>query len=319
MSHSPRTYTVVGTGAVGGFYGARLAAAGHRVQFLARSDAAALRERGLRVRSAPGPDVHLAPGSFDVVSDPASAEPTDVVLVALKSTANGSLPELLARFDSADTTIVVLQNGLGVDEAAAEAAPTATVLAGLCFICAQRAEAGVIDHLDYGAVTLAQWSPDGSAVGVTDAVTRVVDDLTRAGVEASPREDLVAARWQKLMWNVPYNGLSVILAASTSELMSDGRARALVTRVMAEVEAASEALGHPVGAGFAERMRANTEAMVPYAPSMKLDFDARRPMEIAAIYDVPVRVAQAAGSPMPTVAALADQLHFLDERNLRSA
>lgn len=310
---------MIGTGAVGGYYGARLAAAGHPLQFLARSDAEVLRRDGLRVRSGPGPDVTLAPGSFGVVTDPHEAAPADVVLVALKSTANAALPDLLGPLAGPGTTVVVLQNGLGVDEVAAAAAPRSTILAGLCFICAQRERPGVVEHLDYGAITLAARTADGSPAGTTPRLEAVAADFTAAGVEVGLRPDLLAARWQKLMWNIPYNGLSVVLDATTAELSADPAARALVERLMDEVSAAADAQGHPVGADFGARMRANTEAMVPYAPSMKLDHDAGRPMEVAAIYEVPVRVAAQVGAPMPTVAALADQLRFLDARSLRRA
>ncbi len=314
MDAARRTYAVIGTGGIGGLYGARLAAAGHAVTFVARSDAAALAAHGLRVISHVGADVSLEPDDFDVVVDAADASPADVVLVTMKSTANGKLASLLGPLVRPGSIVVVMQNGLGVDEAARAAAPGATVLAGLCFVCAQRVAPGRIEHLDYGAVTLAEHTADGAPAGVTAAVEAVRGDLLAAGVEATARDDAVAARWQKLMWNVPYNGLSVVLDAGTDELSTDPAARALVTRLMAEVEAASVALGHPVGDGFAARMRANTETMVPYAPSMKLDFEAGRPMEIGAIYDVPVAVAASAGAPMPTVAALAEQLHFLDAR-----
>lgn len=310
---------MIGTGAVGGYYGARLAAAGHPLQFLARSDAEVLRRDGLRVRSAPGPDVTLAPGSFGVVTDPQRAEPTDVVLVALKSTGNAALGALLGPLAGPGTVVVVLQNGLGVDDAAAAAAPESNILAGLCFICAQRDEPGEIEHLDYGAVTLAARSADGSPAGTTPALEAVAADFSAAGVEVGLRPDLLAARWQKLMWNIPYNGLSVVLDATTAELSSDPAARALVERMMDEVSAAADAHGHPVGADFGARMRANTENMVPYAPSMKLDHDAGRPMEVSAIYEVPVAVAAQVGAPMPTVAAITEQLRFLDARSLRRA
>ncbi|CAN5775326.1 putative 2-dehydropantoate 2-reductase [soil metagenome] len=306
-----RTYAVVGTGAVGGFYGAKLAAAGTPVRFLARSDLGHLRAHGLVVDSPLG-DLRLP--EVEAHGDPADIGPADVVLVALKTTGNGALAALLPPLVGPATVVVVLQNGLGVDERAAAAAPDATVLGGLCFICARKAGPGHVQHLDYGAVNIGEHRGGGAAAGITPAVEAVVGDLQAAGIEATAEADLVAARWRKLVWNVPFNGLSVVLDAGTDALLADPSARGLVEDLMAEVVAGSVAVGHPVDPAFVGRMLAYTEQMVPYAPSMKLDADASRPLEVEAIYKAPVRAAATAGCAMPRVEALERQLRFLDRR-----
>ena len=86
---------------------------------------------------------------------------------------------------------------------------------------------------------------------------------------------------------------------------------------MSEVVAAGCACGADVDERFAEGRREMTRTMTPYAPSMKLDFDGGRPLEIGAIYDAPIEAARAAGAAMPTVEALRDQLRFLDSRSAR--
>ena len=105
-----------------------------------------------------------------------------------------------------------------------------------------------------------------------------------------------------------------MLDAGTDELVGDPGVRALAIAMMDEVAAVAPAHGHPVGDGFGDRMVRNTETMVPYAPSMKLDFDAGRPMELAAIYDAPLAMAASLGWPMPHVETVAAQLHLLDAR-----
>lgn len=314
-----RTYAVIGMGAIGGYYGARLAAAGHAVHFLARSDADWVRRHGLVVTSPVG-DVTLP--EVDVYDDPAALPPVDVVLIGLKTTANGALGGLLAPvLESARRAgcplpiIVPLQNGLGVEDQAAAAAPGAAVVGGMCFICCRKAGPGRIEHQDYGAVTLAEWTADGEPAGVTPAVEAVAGDLAGAGIDGQPQPDLLAARWRKLVWNVPFNGLSVVLDAGTDELVADPSARSLVADLMEEVVATSVACGHPVGDGFSGSMLAATESMIPYAPSMKADYDARRPLEIDAIYTAPVVAAHAAGRAVPHIEALERQLRFLDARN----
>lgn len=309
---STRRYAVVGTGAIGGYYGAKLASAGFDVWFVARSDADALRHSGLHVSSVDG-DIELP--VVQVADDPLDVPPVDVVLLTIKATGNASLATLLQPLVGPGTVVVVMQNGFGVDAEVATAVPEAIVLGGMCFICSTRVAPGRIDHLDFGRVTVGEHRPDGAPAGVTDAVQAVVDDLKSAGVEASTRTDLVSARWQKLVWNMPFNGLSVVLDAGTDALMSDPGTRALATSLMGEVEAIAAAHGHPIGDGFIDRMLANTEAMTPYATSMKLDFDAQRPLELPTIYDAPLEVAAALGVSAPGLTALAAQLHFLDERN----
>jgi 2-dehydropantoate 2-reductase len=305
-----RRYALIGPGAVGGLYCGRLAAAGHELHVLARSDADHLAAHGLRVDS-PAGDLHVRPV---VHTNVATIPPVDVVVVALKTTSNGSLPALLERVAGPGTTVLLLQNGLGVEAEAAAAAPGATVVGGLCFVCAVKAGPGYVRHLDYGAVTLAQHTADGSPAGTTGELGAVAEDLSASGTEVVCDGDLVAARWRKLVWNIPYNGLTVVLDAGTDELMADPSARSLVEALMGEVGAAAAAVGRPLPAGFIGEMLRMTESMVPYRPSMKLDHDAGRPMELGAIYANPVQAARAAGCEVPRIESLWRQLAFLDHR-----
>lgn len=314
-----RTYAVIGTGAVGGYYGAKLATAGHEVHFLARSDADHIRRHGLVVTSPTG---DMALTDVSVFHDAADVPPVDVVLVALKTTTNAALPTLLGPLMAkAEATgrpapiIVPLQNGLGVEDEAAAAAPGATVVGGMCFICSTKVGPGRIEHADYGAVTLAERTADGSAAGETPAVQAIADDLNAAGVEGQPKDDLGTARWRKLAWNIPFNGLSVVLDAGTDEMMADPSARQLVADLMGEVVGGSAAVGHPIGQHYVDVMLGATESMIAYAPSMKVDFDSRRELEIAAIYEAPIAAAADAGFAMVRTEALARQLRFLDARN----
>jgi 2-dehydropantoate 2-reductase len=304
-------YAVVGLGAVGGLYGARLAAAGHEVHFVVRSGADAIRQQGLELRSVDG-DVTIA--DVLVHNGPDAVPPVDVVLVAIKTTANDALATLLPRLVGEHTAVVMFQNGLGAEEQAQAAVPAATVLGGLCFVCSLLVGPGRIDHVDYGAVTVAEHRADGSAAGVTPAVERLVGDLVGAGVKATALPDLVLARWKKLVWNVPYNGLSVVLDAGTDELMADGSTRLLVEALMREVQDGAASQGRTIEDAFVQQMLDDTEAMTPYRTSMKLDFDHGRPLELDAIYREPVQRAVRAGIALPRTEALAQQLVFLERR-----
>jgi 2-dehydropantoate 2-reductase len=303
-----RSYTVVGVGAIGGYYGARLQQAGLDVRFVARSDAEHLREHGLRVDSPEG-DALL---EVEVHTDASSVPASDVVVVAVKTTATSATLPIVAELARPSTTVVVMQNGLGVDAPFAAAAPGSTVLGAMCFMCCNKVGPGHVVHLDEGAVTLGEHRADGSAAGVTEAVELVMADLQAAGVATSPVEDLETGRWRKLVWNVPFNGLSVALDAGTDELLADPGTRARAATLMQEVVAAAEACGHGFDPGFAEQMMTNTETMTPYKPSMKLDFEAGRALELDAIYAAPLAAAAAAGCAMPATQTLLDELRRLD-------
>ncbi len=298
-------YTVIGAGAVGLLYGGRLQQAGHAVTWVVPSAAEKVRTAGIRI-DAGGTTTAL---DAEVVSTPADAPAADVVLVALKTTANDRLAELVGPAVADGATVSMFQNGLGVEDELRRAVPAAgAVLGALCFVCAHRRSPGHVEHLDYGPVDLAEHG----ASTITPAVVRLAADLDAAGFAVAAHDDLTTARWRKLVWNIPYNGLSVVLDAGTAELMAHASATSLVTRVMSEVVVAGRACGADLDERFAEGRREMTRTMTPYAPSMKLDFDAGRQLEIGAIYDAPLEAARAAGASMPTVEALRDQLRFLD-------
>ena len=295
-------YALLGPGAVGLLYGGRLAAAGHELHIVGRSDVDHLRTHGFVLES-PWGDVRATVPAY---ADPGDVPPVDVVLIALKTTANDSIATLLTPLVRDGTIVVALQNGLGIEDAIAEAAPGASVLGALCFVCALKVGPGHAQHVDYGSVTLAQHHTHH----ITPAVEAVAADLRAAGVPVEVDPDLRAARWRKLVWNIPFNGLSVVLDKGTDELMAAPKTRALVTALMEEVGVGAAACGTPLPDGFVDHMLATTDAMVPYRTSMKLDFDAGRPLELDAIYAAPVHAARAVGVELPRIEALWRQLQL---------
>jgi 2-dehydropantoate 2-reductase len=304
-----RSYTIVGAGALGAYYGASLAHAGLDVRFLLRSDWEQVRAHGLRVESVRG-DLSLA--SPSIFRNPAEVPPSDVVLVGLKTTANHALASLLGPLTRPDATVLMMQNGLGIEEEAAAVVPGRTVLGGLAFLCANRVGPGHVRHLDYGSVRLAEYRSDGSAAGVTPAMEAIAADFGAAGIRVDLEEDLRVARWKKLVWNVPYNGLCVVRDTTTDVLMADPPTRALVREIMGEVRAIARGCGCDVPESFVEKMLADTEAMASYRPSMKLDFDAGRPLEVEALYARPIAAARAAGVACPRIEELHADLVRLD-------
>jgi 2-dehydropantoate 2-reductase len=307
-----RRYAIVGTGAIGGYYGGKLQQAGVEVHFLTRSDYEVIRQRGLTVES-PGGNFQL--GEVQAYRDVADMPACDVVILALKTTQNQVLGELLPPLLKPDGVVLVLQNGLGVEDEVAEWVGGDRVLGGLCFICSNKVGPGQIRHLDYGAIALGDYHPDYRPQGVTDRMWAIAQDFERAEIPMQFHEDLLLARWKKLVWNIPFNGLSVVLDAKTDRLISDPNSRQAVNSLMAEVLAGAKACGREIPEAFVEEMLNTTEKMPPYLTSMKLDFEGKRPLEIEAIVGTPLRRGTAAGASLPQMALLYHQLTVLDRYN----
>lgn len=305
-------YAVVGTGAIGGYYGGRLQRAGHAVHFLARSDYDHLQTQGLRVDSVYG-NFHLP--MVQVYDDPAKLPPCEVVLIALKATQNHQLAQILPPLLASEATILVLQNGLGAEVELAAQFPHHPIVGGLCFICSNKVGPGYIRHLDYEKVAIAQYGPDYAPCGITPALERIHGDFAQAGIEIVMQPSLLQSRWEKLVWNIPYNGLSVVLDAQTNTLMAHPPTRQLVEDLMAEVAIAASACDCTITPEFQQTMLTHTEQMTPYLTSMKLDYEAGRPLEVEAIVGNPLRWATARGAILPKITMLYHQLQFLDQRD----
>jgi 2-dehydropantoate 2-reductase len=302
------SYAILGTGAVGGYYGGLLQKAGREVHFLVRGDFDHIMSHGLKIDSPKG---NFRLPTVNAYSSAQSMPKCDVAVVAWKSTENRILADVLPLVLKPGGAVLVLQNGLDPERDAALASPDSLILSGLCFLCSRKAGPGWIQHLDYGAVTLARYSPQG-AQGVTAEMRSIGADFQAAGVDIRMHEDWRAARWRKLVWNVPFNGLCALYGKNTSELLKDPPMRSQVSEIIDEVMAGAAACGCALPADFRDRMLKDTDAMAPYEPSMKLDRDAGRPMELEAIYGRPLEAIAAAGGSAPLIESLYARLRLLD-------
>jgi 2-dehydropantoate 2-reductase len=308
---SERRYAIIGTGALGGFYGSRLQKAGLDVHFLLNSDYEYVSKYGLVVESKDG-DFSLS--QVKSYGDVAKMPQCDVVVVALKTTQNHLLPQMLPPVVKNDGVVLVLQNGLGVEEEVAKIVGNVSIIGGLCFLCSNKIGPGHIRHLDYGQIILGEYIPNYEAGGVTDKMQQIADDWESAGIPIELAEDLLLARWKKLVWNIPYNGLSVILNAQTDELMADSHTRKLLEELMYEVAAGAKSFGRIISDSFISTLLNYTMTMTPYRTSMKIDYDEHRPLEVEAIFGNPLRKAQAVGVNLPQISCVYQQLKFLDSK-----
>lgn len=305
------TYAILGTGALGGFYGARLQQAGSQVHFLLRSDYEIVRQQGLKIDS---PEGNFVLSQVHAYQDVTEMPQCDVVIVALKTTQNHLLPTLLPPVVKENGVVLVLQNGLSIEPEVAEIVGANRVMGGLCFLCANKIAPGHIHHLDYKKITLGEYRSNYQTGGISDRMRQIAQDFEQAGIPIELAEDLLTARWKKLVWNIPFNGLSVVLNAETSEIMADESAESLAENLMQEVLKGAAACGRSIDPSFIDVMLDHTAKMKPYRTSMKLDYDNGRSLEIKAIFANPLQMARSNGAELPKIEMLYQQLAFLDRR-----
>jgi 2-dehydropantoate 2-reductase len=306
---------IIGTGAIGGFYGVMLARAGFDVHFLLRSEFAPVSAQGLQVNSAVHGAMHIP--SVQAYRHAAEMPACDWLLVGAKTTSNAELAPLISSVAAPGAKVLLLQNGLAVEDALRPLLPdTLHLLGGLCFICVHRSAPGVIEHQSLGALSIGYHSGPAIEPAARQMIVDEGANLFRvAGLDATAMPCLELARWQKLVWNVPYNGLSVLLNASTRELMANADSRALIHALMLEVLQGAAACGHNLPAGYADKLLTTTDRMPEYWPSMYHDALLRRPLELTAIYATPLAAAALAGCRLPRIEALQQALAFVEARN----
>jgi 2-dehydropantoate 2-reductase len=297
---------VVGSGAVGGYYGGMLAHGGHDVHFLMRSDLAAVRARGLTIHTK-GAEVRLPHVQCTGTTEEIAA--ADLVLIALKATANADLERLLPPLIGPATALLTLQNGLGNEEFLAARWGAGRVMGALCFVCINRTEPGVIRHLDHGSISIGEFGRPAS-----ERVRAIAEAFAAVGVESHPVDDLAGERWRKLLWNVPFNGLSIAAQANVAQVLADDGLRTLARELMREVLDAARRLGHEIPDSYADWQIERSYSMGTYRPSSMIDYEEQRPVEVGAIWGEPLRQGTAAGAAMPRLEMLHRLIRHLAER-----
>ncbi|GAB1343010.1 2-dehydropantoate 2-reductase [Gemmatimonas sp.] len=290
---------VVGAGAVGGVFGARLAAAGHDVTFIARgATLAALRNTGLLLESVHG-NVHLS--LVQVTDDVSSIGPVDVVLVAVKATQVASMaPSLLPLLGPA-TAVIPVQNGVEASVQLAAALGPDHVLEGVCRVIAGLEAPGHIRHT--AVVPLFEMGPRSGhplAPAVAAALPGIVQAINAAGMQAIFPDNMAVALWEKFLFIEPIG----VVCAATGEPFGTVRTvpetRALVDAALDEVIA----VGRAVGVAWPAEAKATVWQRYDSLPpdertSMARDLLARRPSEFEAQTAAVVRLGRQFDVPTP--------------------
>jgi 2-dehydropantoate 2-reductase len=304
MTHSLRI-AVIGAGAIGSFYGGKLALGGRDVRFLVRGGFNQIERSGIRIRGRKE-NFHVA--NAQVYRTPMEIGPCDLVLIALKATNNDASLELILPLLHRGTILLTLQNGLGNEEFLAKHFGADRVMGGLCFICLNRISPGLIEHLDYGHLNL------GELAGVAKERTHgLARQFSQCGVECRVVDNLMEEHWHKLVWNIPFNGLTIAAGRITTEdILRDPSLRSAAIALMNEVVVGAKSCGYNLPMDVVREQIKRTETMGAYKPSTLLDFEAGRALEIEAIWGEALRRAKAHGAAMPRLDELYRRLKTLD-------
>jgi len=299
----PRT-AIIGSGALGTYYGAKLAKSGVPVSFLARRDLAHLQTKGLQIRCTQG-DFHLP--KVSAFGSPQEIGSADLVLVCIKTTANSSLQALLPPLLGPSTIVCTLQNGLGNEDLLASLIGKDRVLCGVCHVCVSRPEAGVALNMSGGNIRFSDL-----AGGDTPRAHSLAQLFENAGLSCSVAPSVGSARWYKLVWNIPFNGLAIAEGGiDTAQILANPTLYTKTLALREEVMAASAALGFTQDPGHPQMEIERTRKMGAYQPSSLLDYIAQKPVELNSIWGEPLRQGAAAGVDMPRLTNLYNSLSEL--------
>ena len=283
---------VMGAGAVGGYFGARLAHAGHEVWFISRKERLkALRTSGLRVESIDG-DLELAP--IRATNDPSGIGPVDLVLFTVKSTGTRAAAEAIRPLVRAHTTVLALQNGVDNEAVLAEVLGEEPILPAVAVIGVDMPEPGLVSHTNNGSITMGE--VDGSESERLIKLRRAFSD---AGVETRASHDIRSVKWRKLVWNAAFNPLAALTGMRVLEIIEDEDARTLAVEAMREGIAVGRALGYKVDEHLVERGTRREPHWANSKTSMLQDIERGRPTEIEALTGAVVRYGVRTGLPTP--------------------
>jgi 2-dehydropantoate 2-reductase len=303
---------VMGAGAVGGYFGAKLAAAGHEVVFLARGKhLEAMRRDGLRIESA-GCAQCIREAQF--TDQPGIAGVVDLVLFCVKSYDTEAAAQSMAPLIGTETTILSLQNGIDNPARIAGRYGPARTLAGVVYIGAQLRAPGVIVHSSGGKIVF------GALDGKPSVREKALEQtLNLAGIPCALRSDIVKLQWAKLLWNAPFCAISCLARADVQQILQSTRLKKLALDCMAEVRQAALTRAIELPLSLFDETIAFSAGLGSFKPSMLQDFEAGKPLEYEALNGIIVNLLQHAGKPAPINQAFYALLQHLDKSSREEA
>jgi 2-dehydropantoate 2-reductase len=326
--HMRPSIAIVGSGAVGGYYGARLWESGkYDVKFQMRGENYEVSTRdGFRVDSIDG-DVFIPPTQLNAFTNPEDVGPVDWVIVSIKSSSLSDIPDLIyPLIDSNRTRIIAIMNGL-IEEDLIRLFKDcvgqefcAALYGGMALVCSNRKGPGHIKHSFAG---LLSGGIATSRENLTDHDNQQAfrDLWAPTSIDIAYEQSLLGGRWRKCLWNLPFNGISVAMNGITvDKIVNDPGLRRLACNIMDETVAAANAdlAAHGLGKEFylndedKKKMMDLSDNMGAYRTSTMIDFVEGRPLEVHYLFTKPVERARSLGVHVPYLETLVTQIEALE-------
>lgn len=324
---------VIGLGGIGSIYSLLLRLGRPdklRLTFIARSNFDAIRS-GIKITSAKyGAHTLIPDATFRTTAEAAATGVKyDYVFCTTKALPSSPSVPLLMPVVSKDTTIVLIQNGLGIEDPIHAAFPENTLISCIAYIGVWQASPGNVTHSKLEKLVLAVFpdqdssNPSSERLDKDTRAVKEIESIMRAGGgDASVVPSAPAARWEKLVWNASFNTVCTITGMDTNAVTACPPARELVLAAMNEIVTAANAAGYGLPRSLVQENWDRTSQMaVAYKPSMLLDYEAGREMEVDVILDAPVQEAGRVGVEVPTLKVIKTTLDILNWkiRNTRPA
>ncbi len=312
MSSNNLKILVFGAGGVGAYFGGRLAQAGAEVSVVCRSDYESVKKSGYRIKSIAG-DFQFMPAQ--VCRSAADYQGTaDIVMVTAKALPGTNVPELIRPAVSENTSIFIIQNGIDVEKDFAEAFPGTEIISAIAYIGVSREGNGNINHEGAGRLHAGVY-PEGNP---SPRLKLLAELFEKTEIDCKVVSDIVLSRWIKLVWNVPFNPVSVLAGGvNTQEMVQNPELEQLCSEIMLEVCEVAKACGKELPPNMVEKNLNYTRNFPPYKTSMLLDYEHRRPLEVEAILGNVIRNADAKNVPIPHIRAIYALLLSVDRNLIR--
>jgi 2-dehydropantoate 2-reductase len=295
---------IIGTGAIGCLYGSQLSEAGLEVTLI--NQRLAQTKATIRIDSPWGNGLFTPHQVYENIAEAGSA---DILIISTKTTATPALIAETAVLPA--PTILLLQNGIHIEQEWQTAFPEAHIISGLAFVCCFRNTPWHVTHQDYGRLIIGDFPH-----GTSPMTTLLTHAWQGVGVPVIASEKIQLARWKKLLWNAAFNPMSVVLGQDTQEILSTAAGEAQARAIMHEVQKLAAADGYTLTDEDIQRNITDTRVMTPYKTSMLLDYENKRPLETEAILGNALRFAAAQQIEVPHIQLIYDQLKKLSAASL---
>jgi 2-dehydropantoate 2-reductase len=293
MNKAHPNILLVGAGAIGTYFTGKLSQAGAKVSVVCRSDYQVMKEKmAFDIKSKDGDFIFKPEQVLKSASE--YTEKADYLFVAMKSLPEIDTPSIIKGAVSPETSIVIVQNGIDIERKTAEAFPDNELISAVAYIGVTRKEAGLVKHLGGGRIKFGVYPK-----GLSEKTSVLKDLFTKAGVECKASDDIEYIRWTKLVWNTPFNSLSVLERADTSKIINNPETSKLAVEIMKEVCATAEANGHKLPDSIIDDNVEYTKSYPPYKTSMLIDFENGRPLEVDAIVGNVIKAAKSKNITVP--------------------